>query len=114
MLPVWPQYFDSADSVVYVLNVGMAELLAEAVIELLNVLEHPKLQVSMADQDFHAATCLAFCCACDTHKCDVLCQLSITRCTTEETETVMSEDASVRSQPYADAAQVHTPRKASQ
>ena len=47
MLPVWPQYFDSAHALIYVMDVTRTEMLAEAVVELHNILQHSNMQVTL-------------------------------------------------------------------
>ncbi len=47
MLPVWPQYFESARSLIYVIDISTADVLAAAVTELHTLLQHPSIQVML-------------------------------------------------------------------
>lgn len=51
MLPVWPQYFDAAHALLYVVNVNAAGLLAAAITELHTLLSHQGLQVMLLTND---------------------------------------------------------------
>lgn len=45
MIPVWPQYYDTCSALLYVLNVACIGSLAESIIQLGDVLQHPRMQV---------------------------------------------------------------------
>ena len=46
MVPVWHKYFNSCTALLFVMDVTAHDRLAEAVIELLQVLQHPDMQAS--------------------------------------------------------------------
>ena len=46
MVPVWHKYFNSCAALLFVVDVTAHDRLAEAVIELLQVLQHPDMQAS--------------------------------------------------------------------
>ena len=46
MVPVWHKYFNSCAALLFVMDVTAHDRLAEAVIELLQVLQHPDMQAS--------------------------------------------------------------------
>ena len=46
MVPVWHKYFNSCAALLFVVDVTVHDRLAEAVIELLQVLQHPDMQAS--------------------------------------------------------------------
>ena len=46
MIPIWPQYYDCAHSLLYVINLSQADTLATAVTELQQAVLHPQMQVS--------------------------------------------------------------------
>ena len=47
MIPIWPQYFDYAHSLLYVINLSQADTLAAAVTELQQAVLHPHMQVNV-------------------------------------------------------------------
>ena len=46
MVPVWHKYFNSCAALLFVVDITAHDRLAEAVIELLQVLQHPDMQAS--------------------------------------------------------------------
>lgn len=59
MIPIWQQYFDSAHSLLYVINAREAATLSHSLRELQQALAHPQMQVNLISQQVVVANAIA-------------------------------------------------------